>query len=224
MSTPSSKAEASTPYHHGDLRRSLLDGANAILAETGRWDFSLREVARRAGVSHNAPYRHFADKEELLAAIGVVGYQALHERTSIAAQGACGAVDKLAATGRAYIQFGIDNPALYRLMFGQALPSSDSLPLALQQAVAVARKDLRDVVETGARDGAFNLDPDDAAEVTVATVAAWSFVHGFTLLTIDQVVRRDTEDEMVNDLAARVVTLFVAGLQSNLSASRSNAA
>ena len=67
-------------YHHGDLRRSLINAALALVAEAQDWTFSLREVARRAGVSHNAPYNHFADKQELLAAVAEAGFLALRDK------------------------------------------------------------------------------------------------------------------------------------------------
>jgi len=204
-----------SPYHHGDLRRTLLDSAQAILAETGRWDFSLREVARRAGVSHNAPYRHFADKEALLAALGVAGYEALGERSTVAIAGLDAPVALLAALGNAYIGFGVAHPALYRLMFGQALPNIEGLPATLLEAIGVARGGLRAVVLAGAKDGSFAINPNDASQVSAASVAAWSLVHGLTLLTIDQLVQRDTDPDMIADLSERVVGLFVAGLRPN---------
>ena len=71
---------ARSAYHHGDLKRVLVDAAIALVAEGQNWDFSLREVARRAGVSHNAPYNHFADKRDLLAAVAAAGYEALRAR------------------------------------------------------------------------------------------------------------------------------------------------
>src|SRR5271170_7712030 len=68
------------PYHHGDLRRALIDAAVSLVAEEQDWSFSLREVARRAGVSHNAPYNHFPEKRDLLGAVAAAGFEALRER------------------------------------------------------------------------------------------------------------------------------------------------
>ena len=201
------------PYHHGDLRRALLDSAKAILVETGRWDFSLREVARRAGVSHNAPYRHFAEKEALLAALGVVGYQALGDRNAIAVKGITAPAALLAALGNGYIEFGVSNPALYRLMFGQAFPSGEGLEETLLDAIGIARRRLHDVILAGARDGSFNIDPDNVVQVRAASVAAWSLVHGLTLLTIDRIVQRDTDARPIENLSEHVVDLFVTGLR-----------
>src|ERR1700740_2628911 len=106
------------PYHHGDLRRAVVTAALEILSETQSVDFSLRELSRRAGVSHNAPYKHFAEKRELLAAVSAAGFEMVTKRMARAIAGQKNARDQLFAMLRAYIDHGVDNPALYRLMFG----------------------------------------------------------------------------------------------------------
>src|SRR6185312_15394339 len=104
------------PYHHGDLRRAIVKAALEILQETQSLDFSLRELARRAGVSHNAPYKHFADKRELLAAVSSAGFELLTERMRNEITAHRDARAQLFALWRAYIHHGVENPALYRLM------------------------------------------------------------------------------------------------------------
>src|ERR1700754_5149704 len=106
------------PYHHGDLRRAVVNAALEILRETQSLDFSLRELARRAGVSHNAPYKHFAEKRDLLAAVSAAGVEALTKRMNVEAAKASQPRAQLFAVLRAYIRYGVENPALYRLMFG----------------------------------------------------------------------------------------------------------
>src|SRR3954453_5205479 len=106
------------PYHHGDLRRAIVTAALEILHETHSLDFSLRELARQAGVSHNAPYKHFADKRELLAAVSAAGFEMLTKRMASEIRGLSDARKQLFALLRAYIDHGVENPALYRLMFG----------------------------------------------------------------------------------------------------------
>src|ERR1700751_4478700 len=113
------------PYHHGDLRRAIVNAALEILSETQSLDFSLRELARRAGVSHNAPYKHFADKRELLAAVSAAGFEALTKRMARESAGHS-ARAQLFAMLRAYIRHGVENPALYRLMFGGYLSGLDN--------------------------------------------------------------------------------------------------
>lgn len=210
MKNPS--ASAAAPYHHGDLRRALLDSATVILTETGRWDFSLREVARRAGVSHAASYRHFADKEALIAALAATGFETLHSHLNAAVSEASGPIETLRAIGQAYVGFGVARPALYRLMFGQALPSIEGLPPAVLAVLTEARAVLKGVILDGARSGAFAVDPGDEQEMAVAVVTAWSLVHGFTLLTIDRAVDREIRPQMIDALAARVTERLITGL------------
>ena len=179
-------------YHHGDLRRALVDAALALVAETGRWDLSLREVARRAGVSHNAPYAHFPDKAALLAAIGVRVFENLRAATTKAAAAAGSMEEALVAIGEAYIRFGLENVAQYRLMSGQNLSVDGRLPEPVRNAAEAARLVLRGIILRGAADGSFDVDPADEDEVAAAVVAAWSVVHGFTLLAIDGLAARET--------------------------------
>src|SRR6476620_574589 len=113
------------PYHHGDLRRAIVKAALEILRETQSLEFSLRELARRAEVSHNAPYKHFADKRELLAAVSAAGFAMLTKRMARAIAGRGNAREQLFAMLRAHIDHGVDNPALYRLMFGVYLSGSN---------------------------------------------------------------------------------------------------
>ena len=107
------------PYHHGDLRAALLAAAEVELAEAGIEAFSLRQVARRAGVSHAAPTHHFGDGQGLLTALAAEGYrrllatQAAHE-----ARAAPDARAQLVAAGVGYVDFAMTSPALFRLLFG----------------------------------------------------------------------------------------------------------
>src|ERR1700737_297091 len=113
------------PYHHGDLPRAVVAAALEILSETQSHEFSLRELARRAGVSHNAPYKHFADKRELLAAVSAAGFEMLTKRMAHEIAGFRSPREQLFAMVRAYIDHGVENPALYSLMFGGYLGGPD---------------------------------------------------------------------------------------------------
>src|SRR4029453_7302608 len=97
------------PYHHGDLRREIVKAALEILRETQSLEFSLRELSRRAGVSHNARYKHFADKRELLAAVSAAGFEMLTKRVARAIARRGDAREQLFAMLRAYIDHGVDN-------------------------------------------------------------------------------------------------------------------
>lgn len=106
----------SSPYHHGDLRAALLQTAEEMLEKEGLAALSLREVARRAGVSHNAPYRHFPDRDSLLAALAAEGFEQFAE-----------ALEKRPRRemGEAYVEFALAHPQRFRLMFGGVQPGSD---------------------------------------------------------------------------------------------------
>ena len=130
------------PYHHGDLRRAIVRAALEILSETQSVEFSLRELARRAGVSHNAPYKHFAEKRELLAAVSTAGFELLTRRMSNEMAAHTHARAQLFAMLRAYIQHGVENPALYKLMFGDYLSSPNDGRPAIERAAAENTKAL----------------------------------------------------------------------------------
>src|SRR3954454_21387401 len=130
------------PYHHGDLRRAIVKAALEILRETQSLEFSLRELARCAGVSHNAPYKHFADKRELLAAVSAAGFETLTKRMTTEITGCDNAREQLFAMLRAYLAHGVENPALYNLMFGGYLGGPNRSRPAIELAEAEKTKAL----------------------------------------------------------------------------------
>jgi AcrR family transcriptional regulator len=170
----------SAPYHHGDLRRALIDTALTMVTEEGAWRFTLREVARRAGVSHAAPYNHFADKSALLAEVAALGFQALRAELEDAARQSRSSRQTLPGIAVAYVRFGVKHPAHYRLMFGPELAESERYP-ALEEASDAAFAALTTVVERG--QAAHEVRPGSVRD---QALAAWSLVHGLTTLLIDQ--------------------------------------
>jgi AcrR family transcriptional regulator len=143
-------------YHHGDLRRALVNAAVSLLTKTQRWDFSLREVARCAGVSHNAPYSHFASKRELLAAVAAKGYEILRARVLTALRGKTKPADALKAILITYLRFGTGNPARYRLMFGPELQGQDAgLPSEVIHAFTSVEAVYRGVLKRGSEGRTF---------------------------------------------------------------------
>jgi AcrR family transcriptional regulator len=211
MKSKPSKISAPPPYHHGDLRRSLIDAALAMVAEEQDWTFSLREVARRAGVSHSAPYNHFADKRDLLAAVAATGFAQLGERILAAISGIENPQTALERSALAYVSFGVKNPAHYRLMFSSALVTAkEGRPESVATAGAGTRAILAGIIRRGAAKGIFNaaLSKDD--ELRVSVLAAWSSVHGLTMLTIDRIA--DTAQLSTEEVASRVAKLVCDGL------------
>ena len=166
------------PYHHGGLREALLEAAEQELTEKGVEGFTLRGVAKRAGVSHAAPAHHFRDTGELLTALAAVGAQRflsrLQEREAAAGDDPRA---RLVATGRAYIEFALANPALFGLMFGSKRPDFDEPSFSVP-----ASQSFRMLV-----DGVAALRGDDplaSREGRAAVMSAWSLVHGFASLAI----------------------------------------
>jgi len=160
----------SRPYHHGDLRRALIEAARRLLESEGPSALSLRAVAREAGVSPAAPYHHFKDKGELLDAVAHEGWMMLDQAMGDAKDKAP-PEEKLTSLGIAYVCFARENPALYRVMY-DAARDKEALPLQIQEGEDSAYCKVRDtMIELGA-------DPDDTAELELATTAAWCGAHG----------------------------------------------
>lgn len=202
--TNGSTRSKDAPYHHGDLRRSLIEAGLQLVGEGRVWSFSLREVAKSAGVSHNAPYYHFADKRDLLIAVAVVGYETLSARIAEATASSKDAKSALFASGRAYIQFGLENPGLYQLMFSAALNGPEERPKAVADAGAVTRARLEEILRRGARAGVFSSSLLHTPELKTAAFTAWSTVHGFTMLVIEGL---PTPDLPITDLADKAVRI-----------------
>ena len=200
------------PYHHGDLRRALIDTALKLVSETQDWTFSLREVARRAGVSHRAPYNHFPEKLDLLAAVAAVGFERLRAGLVHAMAGIDGSEALLAAVCRAYVHLGLENPALYRLMFGPALSETGARdrPMVARTAGGQARAVLEEVILRGARSGIFAVSPDKPQDLALAALSVWSATHGLTMLIIDKLSQKDLA---VEDMIERMLRMVTEGLR-----------
>jgi AcrR family transcriptional regulator len=204
------------PYHHGDLRRAIVAAAVDILSETQSLEFSLRELARRAGVSHNAPYKHFADKRELLAAVSTAGFELLTRRMSNELEAHTNARAQLFAVLRAYVQHGVDNPALYRLMFGGYLSGPDDDRPAIERAAAERTKALlTGLIVNGGLGRPIPDTPRNERKIAGAILACWSLVHGATMLLADGLVGPRKKSAALGET---VVQGLLDGLASKLPA------
>ena len=204
------------PYHHGDLRRAIVKAAMEILHETQSLEFSLRELARRAGVSHNAPYKHFADKRELLAAVSAAGFETLTKRMTSEVAGLNNARERLFAMLRAYIDHGVENPALYSLMFGGYLGGPDRSRPAIELAEAEKTKALlAAVIIAGGLGRAIPQTQRNERKIAGAILACWSLVHGLTLLLADGLVGPKNKAGALGD---RLVQGLLDGLAAELPA------
>ncbi len=159
-------------YHHGSLRTALVEAGLAVLSEGGdHASLSLREAARRAGVSAMAPYRHFRDKEALLAAVATVGFERL-AAVQLEADQSPDPVEAVIGQGVAYVAFACAEPALFRLMFGAgAVTKSGDLAAAAQRSFRLLADRLA------------ILAPPELAEAW--TLRSWSLAHGLAALAVD---------------------------------------
>jgi AcrR family transcriptional regulator len=168
------KAKPKGRYHHGDLRAALLEAAVEEIQERGPRDLSLRACARRVGVSHAAPYRHFADRDALLSAVAGQGFTWLTEAGRAAMKGLEDPRARVEAYGIAYVTFAVKHPHHHRLMFATPIDPSTVTPEDQQ-----------------AGDAAFELLRANVAEVAgvadamTAALAFWSMSHGLSMLILD---------------------------------------
>lgn len=214
-----SKREAEA-YHHGDLRRALIAAAVELAAKDKDWDFSLREVARRAGVSHGAPYNHFAHKRDLLAAAAVAGHELLRTELLAAATKAKDPRTALLRMGSAYVKFGIENAALYRLMFTAALSGPDWHPEAVIEAGVETRATLEEILRRGAATGTFSPALTRKTDLQAASVSAWATVHGYTMLAIDGLA--NLEQISIERLTNKILAMVLHSLSGKRVSRRSD--
>lgn len=195
-------------YHHGDLRQALVDAAVALIAEEGFGALSLREVARRAGVTHAAPYRHFADKEALLEAVAHEGFRAMAREMRERMARVTGPLEQLYAAGEAYVLFVVRHPPHFRVMFGPHFTrpmSPPPEPEGEQGAFAL----LVSTIEAGQAAGLLR-----AGESRPLTLTAWSLVHGLASLFVDRQLGESPQGAEAAEALARVQTrLLVEGLK-----------
>jgi AcrR family transcriptional regulator len=175
------------PYHHGDLRRALLDATLALAGERGAAGVTLREAARVAGVSQTAPYRHFPDKQAMLAAASEEGFHLFHQQVQ---QALTAAGDdpraRLGSLGEAYVRFALAYPSHFRLMYGQGSPPKSASP-GLQ---AAARASFQLLLGTVKRCQGARAPRIPAQELTRRL---WALAHGMATLALEKQILFDTD-------------------------------
>ena len=208
MKRPPTRA-VKRPYHHGDLKNALQSAASELIRERGADAVSLREISQAAGVSHTAAYRHYADKQTLLADLAEAGFRELVgiNRSTVAATRG-GPVEQLQAIGRAYVNYGVRQPHMLQLMFGGVIADWQA-HASLAQAAAELAGTLADVVKAGQDRGELRT-----GEVGDLTLTAWSLVHGLALLIVGRRIPGVKVDAaFVKHASQRCVALLIDGLR-----------
>jgi AcrR family transcriptional regulator len=178
-------------YHHGDLKNALIKAGVDILAKEGVSGLSLRKVASKAGVSHSAPYSHFADKQALIAAISTEGFRQLYERVSaVAEEFKTKPSRQLVEVAWAYVQFALDDRDRFKVMFSGILEKEREYP----EFVAEAQRNfqlVKMIVETNQAAGVLGSGPSD-----LVALSAWGIIHGFVMLLLEGQISHTVLEQM----------------------------
>lgn len=201
-------------YHHGDLRNSLIEAAISLIREKGPNAFSLREVAKKAGVSHGAPYRHFEDRDDLLAAIATLGFTELADRVQNVRAGiSADPLQKLKQVGEAYANLAIESPELLMLMFGGYINKPNCENTALAVASERAFNELLKTVQRCQQAGLMR----EASTLELA-MTCWSLMHGAAMLIAGGNLSEEETGQTVSELLDRMQTILFEGMCKSASA------
>lgn len=194
-------------YHHGDLPNALIDAALLILARDGAENFSLREVAKVAGVSHTAPYRHFKDKMALLEAIAIRGYGQLEGVCKISyAKYPHDPNRQLLEAAMGYLTLALEQPEIAHLMFSGVL-TKNQLSKPLKEAANKAVQSLGWIIESGKQQGIYSDQKNE--NLTLATLAC---VHGIAMMLLGGLLKKPKSKQQLKALAKQVSETMLQGL------------
>ena len=195
-------------YHHGNLKRALIDAGEQLLIEHGAAGLSLRETAKLVGVSHTAPYRHFKDKDALLTAITESGFDSLAETLqNVTEEHNRDPKQQLIGATVAYVKLAITHIEMHQLMFGRML-DEDEMSEEMLEKKQLVFKTLLQIIKNGQKKKVFKKEEPQ----TLAT-AVWSMMHGYTMLiSTGQLKETATTLMQIESLAREVVTYLLDGL------------
>ena len=194
-----------TRYHHGDLRAALIEASMRMIAEKRLEDFSVADAARAAGVSTGAPYRHFADRDDLLDHVAAAGFEQLHALSQAAMAGLPEtSVDRIIAGGCAYVAFSAANPGLFHLMWSATRPR-DGSGVAHETGMRCYAAFIDDLQLVMAAQGLGHLDAKEFG------TPLWAMVHGFASLLIGEMQAVEPALARVEDMLASAVRAYFTG-------------
>jgi AcrR family transcriptional regulator len=191
-------------YHHGDLRRALLAAALELLEKGGSDALTLRGVAAAVGVSRAAPYRHFRDRRDLVAAVAEESFRRMRLEIGVAVEHGPGGLAALHRGLRAYAEYAEHHPARYRVMFGPELSQRDGLP-GLDRAAHDLFEVLREPISRMQRGGIIG-----PGEPTHLAITAWATIHGLVMLSLDG--QTEATGETAEQLVEAAIALLIKGL------------
>ena len=194
-------------YHHGDLRRVLLDAALKLVGEQGVQGFTLREAARAAEVSHNAPYRHFATRAQLLVALAIEGQQLLLQSLQNSVDGCTNRRARLLSLGVAYLQYGCEHTAHFRVMYSNEVAANSTRELAAAQSATF--EFFEQEIRAGETEGLFRV-----GHTGDYALVGWSAIHGATMLVLDGILQGTAvfANYDPSDLARLVIESLLEGM------------
>ena len=203
-SAPGSEA-ARSPYHHGNLRLDLLTAARELSQEVGAEAVTLRETARRAGVSHAAAYHHFADKRDLLRSLAIDATVDLTALMAQAAEGQGTLRQTLESIALCYLRFARGRSSEFRFMFQKELCASPGEPDALKDA----QEALQEVVVAYLREHTSETRGGDASQLALAL---WSLVHGFATIVIETPALKHVPSDHTDEIARELIGILLGGI------------
>lgn len=205
-----SSSQKKKSYHHGNLRESLIEAAIEIIAERGRSEFTLRELAKRLGVTHAATYHHFKDKDDLLSTVAERGYKEMGEYLEeVSEKGDQNPIMKMRRMGAAYVRYAFENQAYFRVMFGQKFADINAYP-EMEEAGKATKDMMEGLVRAGQQAGIYSQDHDVEELIAIS----WATVHGLALLTINGYFDHLQEGLELDDYVMRITRHLFTGTGS----------
>ncbi|MCZ8157212.1 MAG: TetR/AcrR family transcriptional regulator [Leptospira sp.] len=198
-------------YHHGDLKKALIAASLRLLEEEGYQSFSLRKVAKLAGVSQAAPYRHYKDQESLIADVACEGFVLLAEKLQkIRNKFKNSSLLQFRESGLAYVEFALRHPDLFQIMYGNQIQNHSEYP-TLRQSEDLPFQILLDIISETKKEGRLV-----AVDIQKTTIAAWTMVHGIAMLLLGkQVMFRSSNLKEAKQMTKELIEQLYTGLKKH---------